>query len=207
MNKKLRILLTVAAALLLVVGAVSGTVAYLTDDTDEVANTFEPAGIDIELTETEHGPYKLIPSVTYDKNPIVSVVRPSAEGAADGTDVDIYLFVEFEEDGDPTTYLTYTSNLTEANGWKLVPQEENVWYRKVLTDDVTDCTDTACTASNPHWHLLAGDQITVKDSVNTDSMDDAANASLTYKAYAIQLKSGDGEFEPKDAWKQVEPQI
>lgn len=213
-NTRNRILLTAVAALLLVTMAVGGTLAWLVDSTDEVENTFTTAGIDIELTEdlntdtnddgvADKWTAKLVPGTSYKKNPIVSVVRPT-------TDVDVYLFVEFEENGNPSTYLSYTSNLAGDLDWTqgdgtTIPS--NVWYRIVTASDNTDCNDDACTVSNPHWHLLQGDSITVRDEDVTDeNMATASQATLSYKAWAVQYaKSTDANgnvtpFTPAEAW-------
>lgn len=199
-NTRNRILLTALAALLLVTLTIGGTMAWLVDTTGEVKNTFTTAGIDIDLTETKKGPYKLVPGQKHNKNPIVSVVR-------DTTDVDIYLFVEFTETNNPSTYLTYTSTLTAANGWTQgtgtgeggngIPT--NVWYRTVAANATTTCSVEGCT-TNPHWHLLDGDTITVKDTVTKENMATAATAQLAYKAYAIQKDNTGTEAE---AWTKL----
>ena len=49
-NRK-AVLLTIALAVTILVG-VGGTLAFLTDKTDEVQNTFTPTKVDIEITET-----------------------------------------------------------------------------------------------------------------------------------------------------------
>lgn len=189
-------------ALVLVFGAaVGGTIAFLTDTTGPIANTFTVGKVDITLTETfntdedqdgENDAWKaqLIPGTTYAKDPVVTVTADSE---------DCWLFVKFEENGNPSTYLTYTSNLTPENGWKQgdgtnIPL--NVWYREV---DKTDTTKS--------FQLLAGDNtyqtgcISVKDSVNKDNMAAASAAELVYTAYACQKAN----MTAVDAWAAVNP--
>lgn len=187
-------------ALVLVLGcAVGGTIAWLTAETAPVVNTFTVGDINIDLTETfntdtnndgENDAWQaqLIPGFNYTKDPKVSVAAGSE---------DCYLFVKFEENNNPSTYLNYTSTLTAANGWTQgngtdIPA--NVWYRKVMASDTTRS-----------WELLSGNTISVKDSLTKATMP-AANATpkLVYTAYAVQLyKSAGVEFPAAEAWDQV----
>lgn len=89
-----KILLGVSGAVLLVAGSVAGTLAFLTDD-DTVTNTFTIGKVDISLTETAIKPdgtpdegaervkkneYRLVPGVTYTKDPILAI-EPDSESA------------------------------------------------------------------------------------------------------------------------------
>ena len=183
--KTKKILALALAAVLLVAVTVAGTIAYLVDTTDEVKNTFTTAGIDIDLTETDADwTMQMIPGTSKVKDPVVKVIRPE-------TSVDIYLFVKFEETVDESV-VTYTSNLTETNGWKLVDGQNNVWWREVKATDETI-----------EWHLIAGDKVEVKSTV-TAIPDDAA--TMVYTAYAIQTINGDGTtFTPEAAWAELNP--
>lgn len=191
-------------SLVLVVGCVvGGTLAWLVDSTDEVKNVFTTADIDVTLTETfntdtdgdgtnDAWKAQMIPGYSYTKNPKVEVSTDS---------VDCYLFVNFEETNNPSTYLTYTSTLTTANGWTQGDGTDiptNVWYRKVMDSDTTRS-----------WELLSGNTISVKDTVTKDNMSTAASATLTYTAYASQLyknnNATDNEFTAKEAWNNVNP--
>lgn len=187
---------SLVAVVLVLCCAVGGTLAWLTDKTGEVKNTFSPSDINITLTETpntdtdgngENDAWKadMIPGFSYAKDPVVTVK---------GGSVDCYLFVKFEENGNPSTYLTYDSTLTAANDWTQgdgtdIPS--NVWYRKVTAS-----------ATDQSWNLLAGNTIAVKDTVAKDNMAVAANAELVYTAYATQLyKSAGVEFTAAKAWE------
>ena len=184
MKKKV---LSIVAVVLVLCCAIGGTLAWLTAKSDVVTNTFAPSDINITLTETPNtdtdndgkaDAWKadMIPGFSYAKDPVVTVK---------GGSVDCYLFVKFEENGNPATYLTYTSTLTTANGWTQgddtnIPS--NVWYR------VVKATDTTKT-------------IAVKDTVTKDNMATAANAELVYTAYATQLYKSNGvEFSAAEAW-------
>lgn len=194
--------LALLLALVLVFGAaVGGTIAYLTDTTGPIANTFTVGKVDITLTETfntdtdgdrtnDAWKAQLIPGTTYAKDPVVTVTNDSE---------DCWLFVKFEEKNSPKTYLDYTSNLTAENGWTQgdgpnIPA--NVWYRAV---------DKAATDTS--FQLLAGNNtypdgcIGVKDTVTNENMDTASNAELVYTAYACQKAN----MSAIDAWAAVKP--
>ena len=193
--KMKKILAMVLAAMLLVAVSVAGTVAYLTAVTDEVTNTFTAAGIEIKLDEApvdangqktdgtrgKANEYRMIPGNVYDKDPTVTVV-----GGEDN--VDVYLFVKFEELNDAATYLTYTSTLNTDNGWTLVPGETDVWYREV-----------EASADDQSWVLLNPAKITVKNTVSEGNMAQAVLASLKYDAWAVQSDN----LTVEEAWAQV----
>ena len=178
MKKKL---MTVLALVLVIAMSVAGTVAFLTDTTDPITNTFTVGKVDITLTETfntdtdgdqENDAWQaqLIPGTTYTKDPVVTVTADSE---------DCWLFVKFEEKNGAATYLNYTSNLTAANGWTQgdgtnIPA--NVWYSAVNKAD-----------STKSFHLLDGDTVKIDSTAVTNgTMNDAANAQLVYTAYACQ---------------------
>ena len=92
MKLKNKSLLTVLAAVALVVTSVLSTVAYLTD-TEKVTNTFTVGKVDIKLEETvvdedgnetdektdEGNEYHLVPGLEYSKDPTVTVLAGSEE--------------------------------------------------------------------------------------------------------------------------------
>lgn len=175
-------ILVMAACLALVaVVSVGGTIAWLTATTDPVTNTFTVGDINITLTETpnydsdgnntlDSWQAKLIPGSEYAKDPVVTVTANSE---------DCYLFVKFEEIGNPSTYLTYTSTLTVDEGWTQgdgtnIPA--NVWYRKVFMSN-----------SDQSWNLLAGNKVTVKNTLDKETIKTIpSQVKITYTAYAVQ---------------------
>lgn len=86
MKKKLTaICLCVALVAIAVVGA---SLAYFTDTTEDVQNTFTMGGVKIDLTEPEWNPqdsHKLMPGVTFAKDPTITVEEDSE---------DSYVFLE-----------------------------------------------------------------------------------------------------------------
>ena len=185
--------------LTLIIGcAVGGTIAWLTDKTEAVTNTFTAGDVDIDLTETwntdsdnngvkDCWTAKMIPGASYTKDPVVSVTANSE---------DCWLFVKFEEKNDAKTYLVYTSTLTTDNGWTQgdgtsIPAD--VWYRKVLASDDTRS-----------WHLLANDTVQINgEAVTKANMSTADDAQLVYTAYACQ--SASFEDNAAGAWAKVQP--
>lgn len=207
--KPVALLLAIA---LLVGTAVGGTLAWLTDKTDTVKNTFTVGNIDIDLTETKE-PYKMIPGHTLHKDPKVTVV--------DGSE-DCWLFVKINESTAPDldTYIAYAI----AEDWEVVTGEkgsgEVVIGRKVMKGAETKTfsvlgagtfTDNMGTTDNTddftiEWGI---DQVGVKPSVTKDMMDaikngTVQNPTLTFTAYATQLyKNNTTEFSALDAWNQA----
>lgn len=185
MRKKLiTAIIALSLALCCLVGV---TMAWLMDETPTVENTFTYGDVTITLKESPvdangqkngdaaegtKNSYAMIPGNEYYKDPTVAV---------DSASEDCYLFVKFEEVGNASTYLTYTSTLTEANGWKLVDGTTNVWYRVVNKADTIRS-----------WELLAGNVITVNaTAVTKENMDTAKAAALKYTAYAVQKANVD----------------
>lgn len=167
--KKKRIL-TICAAVVLVLGIVAGTVAWLQDQTDPVVNTFTIGNIDIDLEETTTD-YKMVPGSTIAKDPFVTVEGGSEE---------CYLFVKVTESTDPVLddYITYSI----ANGWTLLDNTTDVYYRVVSASE----TDQV-------FGVLTNDQVTVKNTVTKEMMDaleqSGKNPTLTFKAYAVQKEN------------------
>lgn len=189
MKKKLT---TVLAIVLVVALSVAGTYAYLTDTTGPVVNTFTVGNVNIDLTETfntdtnnDNKPdawqAQLIPGKEYTKDPVVTVKGGSEK---------CYLFVKFDEIGNPADYLTYTS-LLAAPAWTQGDDTDipaNVWYR-VVDKSATDTT----------FHLLDGDTVTIKNTVTNENMEAASGAKLAYTAYACQFEG----MTAAQAWAEV----
>ncbi len=177
-KRSIALLLAVAAILGLTIG---GTLAWLTDDTDAVTNTFTTSDITVELKETTTE-YKMIPGYTIAKDPKASITAGSEPG---------WLFVKIEKSENFDQYMTYEI----AEGWTEV--ETGVYARKVATSDI----GTA-------YSVLKGDKVTVKGEVTKAMMKTAETTqpTLTFTAYASQLyKSAGVEFTAAEAWANVKP--
>lgn len=183
---KKKVLALVLAMVLVVVGVAAGTLAWLTAKSDTVTNTFTTSDIKVELKETKNN-FKMIPGYDIQKDPKATVLAGSEE---------CFLFVKLEKSANFDTFMTYKM----ADGWELVPNETNVYFRKVVTADI----GTA-------YSVLKDDKVTVKGTVTKDMMNaidngTAANPTLTITAYASQLhKNAETEFTAAEAWANVNP--
>lgn len=160
---KKKTLALVLALTLLVAGVVGGTLAWLTDQTAEVKNTFTVGDINIGLTETT-ADYKMVPGNTIAKDPTVTVKADSEA---------CWLFVKVTESTDLKDFITYAI----AEGWTALPGVDGVYYREV-----------PASAADQTFSVLAGDAVTVKSDVTRTMLETAKTdaPTLTFKAYAIQ---------------------
>lgn len=160
---KKKTLALVLALTLLVAGVVGGTLAWLTDQTAEVKNTFTVGDINIGLTETTTD-YKMVPGNTIAKDPTVTV-KANSEAC--------WLFVKVTESTDLKDFITYAI----AEGWTALPGVDGVYYREV-----------PASAADQTFSVLAGDAVTVKSDVTRTMLETAKTdaPTLTFKAYAIQ---------------------
>lgn len=158
---KKKTLALVLALTLLVAGVVGGTLAWLTDRTAEVKNTFTVGDINIDLTETTTD-YKMVPGNTIAKDPTVTV-KANSEAC--------WLFVKVTESENLNNFITYTI----ANGWTKL--QDGVYYREV-----------PASAADQTFSVLAGDTVTVKSDVTRTMLETAKTdaPTLTFQAYAIQ---------------------
>lgn len=180
-KKSLALLLAIA---LVVVGAVAGTVAWLTDQTPSVTNTFTTSDINIELKETKNN-FQMIPGWNIAKDPKVTV-KAGSEAC--------YLFVKLEKSADFDTFMTYEM----AEGWTALPGNDGVFYREV-----------AAATADTTFEVLKGNQVTVKDEVTKAQMN-ALTAdtypTLTVTAYASQqFKNNTEKFTAAEAWDNITP--
>ena len=175
-NVSMKALVLILAITLVLGCAVGGTLAWLMTETAPVTNTFTATNIKITLTETSPNSFALIPGKEYTKDPVVTVT--------DETTVDCWLFVKIDETQAAKDYLTYTLAL---DGWNLMEGETNVYARTAKAGD--------------SYHLLTGDKVTVKDSVTLDNMNAAAEAKLSFTAYAVQLEGF--ENDAAGAWAKL----
>lgn len=180
-KKSLALLLAIA---LVVVGAVAGTVAWLTDKTPSVTNTFTTSDINIELKETKNN-FQMIPGWNIEKDPKVTV-KTGSEAC--------YLFVKLEESKNFADFMTYEM----AEGWTALPGNDGVFYREV-----------AAATADTTFAVLQGNQVTVKGTVTKEQMNDLTAdtyPTLTVTAYASQLyKNNTEKFTAAEAWANIAP--
>lgn len=176
---KKKTLALVLALTLLVAGVVGGTLAWLTDRTAEVKNTFTVGDINIGLTETTTD-YKMVPGNTIAKDPTVTV-KANSEAC--------WLFVKVTKSENLDTFITYAI----AEGWTALPGVDGVYYREV-----------PASAADQTFSVLADNAVTVNSDVTKEMLTakDFANSTLTFKAYAVQK---DNVASASDAWAKVNP--
>lgn len=178
-----KMFVTMLAVVLLVGCIIGGTVAWLTDKTNPITNTFTYGDINITLGETTGNDYKIIPGVNIDKNPKVTVKKDSEA---------CWLFVKVEEEG---TFVANKVTYSIADGWTKgdgtkIPA--NVYYRAVAA--VTNDTDFA---------VLKDNKIYVSEELSkSDIQSISAQPKLTFTAYAVQKE---GSNTVAEAWAKVNP--
>lgn len=174
---KKKTLALVLALTLLVAGVVGGTLAWLTDQTAEVKNTFTVGDINIGLTETTTD-YKMVPGNTIAKDPTVTV-KANSEAC--------WLFVKVTESENLDTFITYAI----AEGWTEL--QDGVYYREVPASN-----------ADQTFSVLADNAVTVKSDVTRTMLETAKTdaPTLTFQAYAVQK---DNVASASDAWAKVNP--
>ena len=183
--------LVLALVLMMVVGAtIGGTLAWLTDTSEQVVNTFTDSDIDIELSENTGNTYKMVPGYDISKDPEVTVKAGSEK---------CYLFVKLEKANNFDSFLTYEiadgwTPLTDANNDGIA--DDGVYYRIVEASD-----------KDQLFSVLKGDKVTVLDSVTKTMMDGLSEANypkLTVTAYASQYqKNAETAFTVNQAWTNI----
>lgn len=210
MKTKRKALLLSLCAVLLVVASVMGTMAYLTSS-DTVTNTFTVGNVAIKLDEAEvntdgtlvegavrvkANEYKLLPGHTYNKDPMVTVLKDSESSyikmtvtfskaneldaifADDGADL-IKIF-----NGYDSTNWTYKGNTKDATA---NTRTYEFWYKETVA---------APTADVPLDALF--DSITVPGTITKEQLATIEGMTITVNAYAIQA---DGFATADDAWE------
>lgn len=178
-----KLVVAMLAVTLLIGCAIGGTVAWLTDKTGPVVNTFTYGDINITLAETTGSSYKIIPGVDIAKDPKVTV-KANSEAC--------WLFVKVEEEG---TFVANKVTYSIAGGWTQgdgtnIPA--NVYYREVGA--VTADTDFA---------VLKDNKVTVSDTLTKEDIKNiTTNPTLTFTAYAVQK---DAAQTAADAWAIANP--
>lgn len=172
MKKKV---LSIVAVVLVLCCAIGGTLAWLTDKTGPVVNTFTVGDINIELKETTTN-YKMVPGNTITKDPKVTV-KANSEAC--------WLFVKVEKSSNFDNFMTYAM----ADGWTALPDVTGVYYRKV-----------AATTAATEFSVLKDNSVLVKDSVTKtmlNGLGETTFPTLTFTAYAVQK---DNVATATDAW-------
>ena len=208
MKKKITaIFLCVALLATAIVGA---SLAYFTD-TDNKTNTFTVGNVQIKLDEAKANPdgslvpgaervkansYKLLPGHTYNKDPMVTVLKGSESSY-------IKMTVTFSKANElDAIFAPNGADMTKIfNGY-----DSNNWIYKNNTKDATANTRTyefwykkAVGAPNADVALDAlFDSITVPGTITNEQLATIKDMTITVNAYAIQA---DGFANANAAWQ------
>ena len=180
-------LVVLSLMMVLAVAAVGGTLAWLTDSTQEVKNTFTTSDIEITLTESENLDLKMVPGFTITKDPKVTV-KAGSEAC--------WLFVKVEKSDNLDSFISYTVD----SSWTALDGVTGVYYREV-----------AATTADTDFPVLTSNQVTVKKEVTKSQMEalkaeNAVQPTLTFTAYATQLyKNNTTKFTAAEAWEILNP--
>ena len=208
MKTKRKALLLSLCAVLLVVASVMGTMAYLTS-TDTVTNTFTVGKVQIKLDEAAVNPdgtpianaarvkrnsYKLLPGLTYTKDPTVTVLSGSESSYIKMT-VTFSNAAELDAIFAPTGGANLTSifNGYDSDNWiekgsttAANTRTYEFWYKEAVAAPTADVVLDALF-----------DSITVPDFITKEQLATINNMTITVNAYAIQAA---GFENAEEAW-------
>ena len=205
MKKKL---MTVLALVLVIAMSVAGTYAYLTSQ-DTVTNTFTVGNVQIKLDEAKANPdgslvanadrvkansYKLLPGHTYNKDPMVTVLKGSESSYVKMT-VTFSNAAELDAIFEPNgANLLSIFNGYDSTNWIYKGNTKNAdntrtyefWYKDTVAAPDADVALDALF-----------DSITVPGGINNDQLATIKGMTITVNAYAIQA---DGFANADAAW-------
>ena len=209
MKSKKKVFVTVLCAVLLVAASVLGTMAYLTSQ-DTVTNTFTVGNVQIKLDEAKANPdgslvanadrvkansYKLLPGHTYNKDPMVTVLKGSESSY-------VKMTVTFTKAAElDAIFAPNGADMTSIfNGY-----DSNTWIYKGNVKDTAANTRTyefwyeetvAAPTADVELDALF-DSITVPGTITNKQLATIQNMTITVNGYAIQA---DGFTGAADAW-------
>ena len=208
-----KVLVLALCAVLLVSATIMGTMAYLTS-TDVVTNTFTVGNVQIKLDEAEANPdgslvpnadrvkansYKLLPGHTYNKDPMVTVLKGSESAYIKMTVTftkSAALDAIFAPDGGanmPSIFKGYDSTNWIYKGntedTKNDTRTYEFWYKEAVDAPNSDV------ALDPLF-----DKIVVPGTITNAQLATIEGMNITVNAYAIQA---DGFADATAAWAAV----
>ena len=196
-KRRRRKITTIVVAMMLIVGtAIGTTVAWLTDTTETVTDTFTYGDVDIELYEGDSGTTKWSANASTRVNKVIPGDEISFNPYlwVDGKSEDCYLFVKIVEVGDFDTYMTYEI----GENWAEISNEHpGVYYYEENANKYHTNT------GDEYILIIDGNNLTVKDSVTKELVGTAGwkNPNITITAYAVQRANINSV---EEAWKIAE---
>ena len=206
-----KVLCLVMCALLLITGSVFLTLAFLSDTTETVINTFTVGNVSIDLDEAKvdlygepvpgadrvkANDYKLIPGQEYTKDPVITV-KEGSEPA--------YVYLGLAIDSEVAAVIdTSIADQLAAEGWLPLKIGGNA---AVWTDASTSYNiyykEQHVDARNAAVKVKTFESFSVLDDPTDQELADAANKTIKVKAFAVQSDNTDGH---ENAWKSAFPQ-
>lgn len=159
-------------AVVLIVGiSVGGTLAWLTDTTDSVVNTFTVGDININLAETTSPNYKIVPGGKSDKNPTITVVKGSEN---------CYVYVTVENNVVLNGKVVATPNINTTN-WNTVKTEGTKTlyrYKDVVETNATD-----------DQNLPVFTEVSYSETITKDNIAALTNKTIVINGFAHQSEN------------------
>ena len=200
MKKTTKALTLLLCAVLLIAGTVAGTVAYLSDSSENVTNSFTVGNIDIEMWEhalddegnltaekvSSEDAYKILPGTEQPKDPFVRVLKDSE---------DCWVFVQVWEvnnsASDSLSYVTWEID----DAWTLLKSENGVstFYLEANHENSDKDED---------YNVLKDKTVSYSEDLTKEMIDALGNdvPQLVFKGFAVQLNAASTAA---DAWAQV----
>lgn len=167
-----RTLLVVCMMLVVMVGSIAGTVAWLTATSGEVTNTFTVGDINIKLEESTGDKYKVIPGATVEKDPKVTIESGSEQ---------CYVYVSVENNLKLNGTVVVTPNI-DTTDWVVVTTKGNATLYRYK--DVVDAASEAV-------ELPVFTRVTAAGTITKSNITTLNGATIVLNAYAHQSENTD----------------
>ena len=183
----MKALVILMAAVLLIGGAVGGTLAWLITSTDTVTNTFTVGDINITLNETvKKDGFTIVPGTEEKKDPVITVEAGSEN---------CYVFVKIEEENITGTVDDVDVKFVDwtiADGWTQLTGVTGVYYRTYTVE------------GGATYDVLKGNVVSYSKDLTKAQLEtlDGKTPKLSFTAYAVQME---GLADVAAAWAEVTP--
>ena len=176
MKNKKRLTIVIIAICVALIGF-GATYSLLVASSRPVTNVMTVGDVNITLTETKGTSFKLIPGVTHEKDPTVTVQSGS---------LNCWIFIKEEASADLHQYASYEID----SGWTPLEGEAGVYYRKYYTS-----------ANDVVYPIIKGNVVAISEDLTEEKMSFIhSNPTLSFTAYAVQAELMDT---PDIAWDTI----
>jgi hypothetical protein len=191
MTLRKKLWITVACLSVILCTLVTGTIAWLTDKTDPITNTFTASDITVKLEETGFNG-KMVPGTTIDKMAKVTVTN----------DIKCYVFIKVDASSVLTNYVAYS---VDTSVWTALEGKSGVYYKIIDTTGTNSFTilGNGSTTIKEKTYTWEANKVLVRPDVTKSMMQDlnksdATQPTLTFTAYACQYEGFENNI--ADAW-------